>query len=78
MDDTTVPLMPCELHIPLGNTGATVLMGTVLFLLWFLGRHQQAMGIQFHLAIIASQWIELSKTIGKCLLTFLGVMRRRP
>ena len=26
MDDITVPLMPCELHIPLGNTGATVLV----------------------------------------------------
>ena len=26
MDDITVPLTPCELHIPLGNTGATVLV----------------------------------------------------
>ena len=26
MDDITVPLMPCELHIPLGNTGAIVLV----------------------------------------------------
>ena len=26
MDDITMPLTPCELHIPLGNIGATVLM----------------------------------------------------
>jgi hypothetical protein len=26
MDDITMPLTPCELHIPLGNTGATVLV----------------------------------------------------
>jgi hypothetical protein len=26
VDDITVPLTPCELHIPLGNTGATVLV----------------------------------------------------
>ena len=26
VDDITVPLTPCELHIPLWNTGATVLM----------------------------------------------------
>ena len=26
MDDITVPLTPCELHIPLGNTSATVLV----------------------------------------------------
>ena len=26
MDDITVPLTPCELHISLGNTGATVLV----------------------------------------------------
>jgi hypothetical protein len=26
MDDITVPLTPCELHIPLGNIGATVLV----------------------------------------------------
>ena len=26
MDDIIVPFTPCELHIPLGNTGATVLV----------------------------------------------------
>ena len=26
MNDITVPLTPCELHIPLGHTGATVLV----------------------------------------------------
>jgi len=78
MDDITMPLTPCELHIPMGNTVPQSWWCMVLFLLWSLRRHQEAMGIQFHLAIIASRWIELSKTIGKCLLTFLEVMGRRP
>jgi hypothetical protein len=64
MDDFSVPLAPCELHIR-----------TVLFLLWSLvRRHQQVMGIKFHPTIIASGWIELSTTIRKWLLTFLKVI----
>jgi hypothetical protein len=67
-----------ELHIPLGNTGATVLVVHSIVSPVVPKKTLTIHGNPISLAIIASPWIELSKTIGKFLLTFLEVMGRRP
>jgi hypothetical protein len=77
VDDIVVPVTPCELHIPMGNTGATVLATHGIISPMVPKKTPRSMEIKFHLAIIASRWIE-SKTIGKWLLAFLEVMGRRP
>jgi hypothetical protein len=46
------------------NTGATILVVyDIISPVVLVRRHQQAVGNKFHLAIIASGWIELSKNI---------------
>jgi hypothetical protein len=70
VDDISVPFTPCELHILMVNTGATVLIPS-----------QEAPtihGKQIPLAIIASGWIELSMSIRNWILSLKEVMGRRP
>jgi hypothetical protein len=78
VDDITMPLMPCELDIPLGNTDAIVLVAYGIVSPVVPNKTPITHGNPIPLAIIPSWWIELSKTIGKCLLTLLEVMGRRP
>jgi hypothetical protein len=73
-----MPLMPCELDIPLGNTGAIVLVAYDIVSPMVPNKTSIIHGNPIPLAIIPFRWIELSKTIGKCLLTLLEVMGRRP
>jgi hypothetical protein len=78
MDDIIVPFTPCELHIPMGNTGATILVAHNIVSPVVPEKTPRSHGNPIPLAIIESRWIELSKTIGKWLFTFLEVIGRRP